>query len=326
MTRHRRVALGVVSASWLVAGTAAAQSPSGEAMAEMLYRQGRQLMADGKTSEACPKFAESYRLDAATGTLLNLAACHEAEKKLATAWLEYTEAVTLARRDKREDRIRFAQERLASIEPKLSRLTVVVPPVSEVPELEVEVDHVQVRRAAWGVPAPVDPGNHTIEARAKGRKPWSKQITVDREAANITVTLPLLEPEPTAAAPPPPVESTGPAPATEAFSRPVPTSAYVAGAVTLAFTAGAVGTGLAYVSKRSQYLSDHDETTLNAAHRWGYINLPLTAGAVIGALATTYLYVSRPSLVPASLRGASPTTLTPWVGASSGGLMLQGSL
>jgi hypothetical protein len=317
-----------LTASWLVAGAAAAQSSGAEvALAEMLYRQGRQLMADGKTSEACPKFAESYRLDAATGTLLNLAACHEAEKKLATAWLEYTEAVTLARRDRREDRIRFAEDRLAAIEPKLSRLTVVVPPASEVAELEVEVDHVSVRRAAWSVPAPVDPGKHTIEARAKGRTAWSKQVTVEQEATNITVTIPLLDAEPLAvAAPPPPVESAGPAPATEMFTRPIPTSVYVAGAVTLAFTAGAVGTGLAYVSKRSQYQSNHDETAFSAAQRWGYINLPLTAGAIVGAMATTYLYVSRPSLVPASLRGAPATTLTPWIGASSGGLMLQGSL
>src|SRR5262245_14317965 len=104
-----RTGAGLVALAWLVPGAAAAQSQGAEvALAEMLYRQGRQLMADGKVSEACPKFAESYRLDAATGTLLNLAACHEAEHKLATAWLEYSEAVTLARRDKRDDRIRFA--------------------------------------------------------------------------------------------------------------------------------------------------------------------------------------------------------------------------
>ncbi len=47
------------------------------ALAEMLYRQGRALVAEGKAAEACPKFAESYRLDATTGTLLNLASCHE---------------------------------------------------------------------------------------------------------------------------------------------------------------------------------------------------------------------------------------------------------
>src|SRR5258708_3181546 len=94
------------------------QEPASEgALAEMLYRQGRALIGEGKVSEACPKFAESYRLDAATGTLLNLALCHEIEGKLATAWLEFSRAVALARRDRRHDRVRFAQERLAVIEP-----------------------------------------------------------------------------------------------------------------------------------------------------------------------------------------------------------------
>src|SRR5436190_1912968 len=122
----------------LLAPLYAAAQPAGAevALAEVLYQKGRQLMAEGKFAEACPKFAESYRLDAATGTLLNLASCHEGERKLATAWLEYSEAVNLARHDRREDRIRFAQEHLSSIEPKLSRLTVVVPPSVEAPDLE----------------------------------------------------------------------------------------------------------------------------------------------------------------------------------------------
>src|SRR5439155_3292101 len=120
----------------LRAGVLGAQEPTAEvALAEMLYREGRALVVEGKVREACPKFAESYRLDAATGTLLNLASCHEAEGKLASAWLEYSEALNLARRDRRDDRIRFAQEHLSAIEPKLSRLTVVVPPVVEAPDL-----------------------------------------------------------------------------------------------------------------------------------------------------------------------------------------------
>src|SRR5260221_8706952 len=156
--------------------SASAQSAGAEvALAEALYQKGRQLMAEGKYAEACPKFAESYRLDAATGTLLNLAACHESEKKLATAWAEFSEAAASARRDHRDDRVKFAEEHLAAIEPKLSRLTVTVAPNAEVPQLKLQVDGAVVLAAARGVPAPVDPGEHVVEAHAPGRKRWSQR-------------------------------------------------------------------------------------------------------------------------------------------------------
>ena len=221
------------------ATTAWAQGSSAEsALAEALYRQGRQLMGDGKYGEACPKFAESYRLDPATGTLLNLATCHEGQQKLATAWLEYTEAASLARRDQREDRVRFAQERLAALEPKLARLTVDVPVAADIPALEVRVDGALVRAAARGVPTPVDPGLHQVEARAPGRKPWSQRVGVSLGTANIVVTVPVLETEPAATIAPSNAAlavgaSTPHAPTSEKPSRPVPASVFVVGAFTI---------------------------------------------------------------------------------------------
>ena len=310
-----------------LAPLARAQSGGAEvALAEMLYRQGRQLIAEGKVSEACPKFAESYRLDAATGTLLNLASCHESEHKLATAWLEYSEAVTLARHDRREDRIRFAQEHLSAIEPKLSRLTVVVPPGVEAPDLEIQVDRVSVRRAAWGVPSPLDPGAHTVEARAKGRKAWSKEFKIDRDATNVTVTIPSLEPEPFPSTPiaPPNDFSLRPVEA-EPTTRPVPSSVYVAGGLTLALAAGAVSTGVVYWARWSKYGSSQSDTHFDTTRRWGLVNLPLTGAAIIGVVATTYLYVSRPS-APAGQRGPTSATIAPWVGTSSCGIAVEGSL
>jgi hypothetical protein len=303
---------------------AAAQSQGTEvALAEMLYRQGRQLMADGKVSEACPKFAESYRLDPATGTLLNLAACHESEHKIATAWLEYSEGLNLARRDRRDDRIRFAQEHLAALEPKLSHLTIVVARGADVAELEIEVDRVPIRRAAWGVPAPLDPGDHTIEARAKGRKPWSKQVTLARESTNVTVTIPPLELEPVAE-PNVPTPDAALRPPVSESPRPVPASVYVAGSLTVALAAGSISTGIIYLSRRSKYGTSEGDAEFDATRRWGIINLPLTGGAILGAAATTYLYLSRPS-APSSTRGATPMVV-PWIGASSGGLLVEGNL
>ena len=84
--------------------------------AQALFREGRQLMASGNTAEACDRFAQSYALEAASGTLLNLALCHEKLGKVATAWAEYREAAALARGQDRPDRAAVAEERLAAIE------------------------------------------------------------------------------------------------------------------------------------------------------------------------------------------------------------------
>ncbi|HMJ10468.1 MAG TPA: hypothetical protein VK524_03625, partial [Polyangiaceae bacterium] len=162
--KHVGAALLLVCA--LASNSAGAQSSTDAVLAETLYRQGRELMAAGKAAEACPKFAESHRLDPATGTQLNLASCYEAVGKLASAWLAYTEAAVTARRDGRVDRVRFAEERIALLEPKLSRLTINVSPGADAAGLEVRLNGALLGAASRGVPSPVDPGTYRIEATA----------------------------------------------------------------------------------------------------------------------------------------------------------------
>jgi tetratricopeptide (TPR) repeat protein len=310
---------------------ASAQSETKAAVAEALYRQARDLMAAGKYDEACPKLAQSQQLDPATGTLLNLAACHEKQGKLATAWLEYSDALVAARRDGREDRVQYARERAAELEPKLSRLTLLLAPNADAPGLSIELDSTSVGSAVFGVPTPVDPGKHSVRASAPGKKPQIFSIEV-AVADQRTFSIPPLEDAPVVASPAEPTPqrpggATNPEqPRSDALEhRPIPTSVYLAGGITLALAASASVTGVAYLNKRSDYealaksegLTDAVEDRRDKAQRYGYANLGLWVGTAIGAGVTTYLYVTRPTR-------QSAIRVSPWLGPQVAGLGVGG--
>lgn len=140
---------------------------------------------------------------------MNLASCHEREGRTATAWAEFTEALGLARRDRRTERIALAEARINALEPKLCRLEVIVSSAVDMPGLEVKRDGTAIGRAAWGLPMPVDPGEHVVEVVAPGKKPWRSSLVVKNEAETWSLTVPPLadapaapqSPKPSAAAP-----------------------------------------------------------------------------------------------------------------------------
>lgn len=313
---HRSAGAALAGALMLLAPTAGAQSATEVSLAETLYRQARELSAAGNYDEACPKFAESLRLDPATGTLLNLAACHEAQGKLATAFFEFSDALTESKRNRWQSRIKFAEEHIAALEPKLSRLTLALAPEVNEPELTVALDGVVIGLAALGVPTPVDPGKHVVEARAPGKKSWSSSVEIGAVADAQTVTIlpleagpppvvapvavaPVPAPEP-AAAPPPSAP-----PRDAGTTRPVPTSVYVAGGATLALAAAASITGAMYLDRRADYqdtghLARDAEDQHDSLSTLGIVNAVLWIGTAGGAALTGYFYFSRPEVKAAS--------------------------
>lgn len=181
-------------AALLAASSAHAQSSS-SALAENLFRDGKKLLEQKKYAEACPKLAESARIDPASGTLLALGLCHEGQGKTASAWGDFTEAASVARRDNRPDREKAALQRAASLEPKLPRLTLdVAASTAAARGLEVRQDDVIVRGAAWK-DQPVDPGEHALDVHAPGKKPFNITFTIAASEKK-TVAVPALEDEP----------------------------------------------------------------------------------------------------------------------------------
>jgi hypothetical protein len=159
----------VFAALLLANATAAAGEPArNPASADDLFRQGRTLAIAQDYLHACPKFAESLRLDPAAGTLLNLADCEEQIGHLASAWEHFKElGDQLPRTDERKD---IALERARNVERRLPHLVIELS--LDTPEATVRRDDVELGRSSFGVPLPVDPGEHTVLVSQPGGTPW----------------------------------------------------------------------------------------------------------------------------------------------------------
>ncbi len=205
----RSLSTASVVAVLLCAGGMARADASDAVAAEALFAEGRRLMAAGKLDEACPKLAESQRLDPAPGTLLNLGACYERAGKTASAWYAYTETETAAARAGQKDRAVFAKKQARLLEGKLSRITIAVAADASADALEIRRGGSLVGQGSLGTPLPVDPGSYLIEATAPGRRKWSTRVQVDPGPSTVSVTIPKLEAEVVAPAPAAAVERSG---------------------------------------------------------------------------------------------------------------------
>ncbi|HVT08986.1 MAG TPA: hypothetical protein VHO67_16115 [Polyangia bacterium] len=201
MRRRCALAVSLLAASLVVGTARAADAPAAvpedpDAVAEALFQEGRLLLESGDAHEACPKLAESLRLDRATGTLLALAMCHEVDGHLASAWAEYLEVIARAKRDGRPDREEAARQYAHALEPRLSMLAVAVPAAAaRIPGLVVQRDGAALQAPAWSTAVPIDPGPHVVTATAPGRQPFSTTVVVGAVGDHQTVTVPLLAPD-----------------------------------------------------------------------------------------------------------------------------------
>jgi tetratricopeptide (TPR) repeat protein len=164
-------------------------SSDDKALAETLFFAGRGLIDAGRIADACDKFTESYRLDPAPGTLLNLAVCHQKLGKVASAWGEFRQTLAEAKKMGRADRAEFSAKQIAELEPQLPYLKIEVP--HRVPGLEVLRNGRVLTAAAWDTELPVDPGAVEIVARAPGYREQKVVVTIALKEHRSIVVPPL---------------------------------------------------------------------------------------------------------------------------------------
>lgn len=317
---------------------AASAEPSGadKAVADALFRKGRELMEAGQVSAACGSFSESQRLDPQLGTLINLAICHERENKTASAFGEYSEAAGLAARTKQTDRERFARSQAEAIEKRLSRILLAGPAE---PGLTITLDGKALGASVIGAPLPLDPGEHVIFADAPGKRRWEHKLEVPVGPATVTVTIPLLEimtPAPPVLAPPvlaPPVIAPPViAPPADTVSGPDPkrvAGAVLTGAGGVGLVIGAVFGGLAF-SRESDANKACPSTTCptqagldlhsSASRSATTSTVAFVAGGVVAATGVVLLVLSRGGDKP-----APRAFVTPLIGPAQGGLVFGGA-
>ena len=166
----------------LVALTAAAHAQNAKA-ADEAFRQGRDFIKAGKWAEACEQFDKSQRLDPQLGTLFNIGQCSEHINRLATAIAAYREVVE---RDTKEERKTVAKERLAALEPRVSKLVVQIdnPPSG----VSIALDsRIGPRDIPANKPVEVDFGDYTIVVRARGHSEFISKVKIYEEKKTTTI-------------------------------------------------------------------------------------------------------------------------------------------
>lgn len=216
------------------------------ARAQKLFDDAKRLLDEGHVADACAAFAESRRLDAQLGTLLNLALCHEREGKIASAWAEYNGVVEGATRAAQPKRADFAKARARALEPRLARVTFVHDRTSLV-NLRMTIDGQPVETSLLdGTPVPVDPGTHTAVVSAEGRQSAGITFVVPDGPSTTEVKIPVM----TNALPPPQPAKDGPADRTPSRS-PLATVGWAAVGVGTAGLVAGGAFGVLALSKRS---------------------------------------------------------------------------
>jgi hypothetical protein len=343
---HRRAFFPFFASSLVVlalstgATPAHAQDAQAQAAGRALFNEGVALLNKGDFDAACPKFEASLKQFPGIGTRGKLAECYEKLGRYASAYQAYREVAQLATRSGDPAREQVASERAKSLEPKLSYVTVVVPPANDVAGLVVKRDGREVERSKLGAAEPVDSGTIAIDVTAPGRKPYSGHVNVAQglsvkfEVPALQLDAPAVPAAPAAPAaaivpPPAPFPADGAAIHGDPPSWQKPTGLVLIGAGVVGLTVG----GILGLSAKSKYDSAFDgggcdaatktcdgpgQSAVDSARSTATVStIVFGAGAALG-VAGVVILLTAPSGRPRAIHVA-PTTYAGGAGLAVGG-------
>jgi hypothetical protein len=300
--------------------------------ADELFAVGNKFMSARNYADACPAYEQAFRLDPTVNGAFNLADCHEALGRTATAYLDWLEVARLAKAKNKPDKLAKATERgnqlfvkLSTIEVKLQTQTMADSSVV------VLVDDEPVDPAWLTTAHAIDPGTHFVEVRAAGKVTWRTKVLVAPEADRQVVAVPVLVAEAKDA----PAPSAAPQALTAPPAKPVESpplrderrhSTILPGALTLGVGVVSLGFG-GYMAMKSASTKSDAEATARAnpgigldlsqartQQTWARIGLGV---GVLASGVGAYLILTSP-------KSSRTTALAPVVAPGFGGLSLVG--
>jgi len=307
----------------LTSATLASAQARDPVAADALFRQARSLMKEGNYAAACPKLAESQRLDPAAGTGINLGDCYQKTGQLADALQSLRDALDMLQPD--DPRLAPVKQEIAALTQRVPRLTIKLAPNAPA-GTKVVRDDIEYGAASLGVPLPMNPGEHSVVVDAPGRskKPYRVSL-VEGQVAELTVTVgaelaPGPADAPVASAPPPSVSQPTPTKAPVADSPearpPSNTLGWVLGSVGVVGLGTGIVTGLMLNDRQSTVDANCDsktklcnETGYSAAESGRTLRTVSYIGWGVGlagiAAGSYFLFLAGPNTAPTTTVGAA---------------------
>jgi hypothetical protein len=310
--------------------------------AARLYNEGWQLYKDKQYAEACPLLERSLAESPLIRTRGALAQCYEAAGKYASAYNTWQAVAEQAARAGTAEAatLKRAVEKAEQLAARITRL--VIEPAAAPAGLQVWLDGRLLAASELNAPVPVDPGQHTLEAKAPERVDWKSTFQIAATEAGQTRRLPIEPLAPIAPAhvdtppptPSPVVEKPPPSPSpSPVIEQPPPTPRLKYAAVATAGAGGvavAVGTIFAFGARSSwRDAKAHECDSHGVCHTQVGVDLVNKAGT--RATIATISLVTGVALIGgggamwflARSHGKQEQSVTPDVSAGRGGVHLS---
>lgn len=190
----RYLASAALAAALLTAPAAHAQSDEERAIARAAATEGLQAFQEQRWADAVDLFTRAESLVHAPPHLLYLARSYERLGKYVKARETYQKLARSALTPESPQAFKDAKDQgaaeLAALEPRIPQLRIKVTGADKPQNLGITVDGEKMPAALIGVSAPVDPGEHKIQATADGYASDVATVSV-AEGKKDTVTLEL---------------------------------------------------------------------------------------------------------------------------------------